>query len=403
MTGRFQQTMVKRGTGLPDVADAEDFIVFGQPQILDDEIDEVVECLRSGWIGTGPKVQQFEQEFATFKGVDDCAALASCTAALHLSLLLANLKPGDEVITSALTFCATANAIVHAGGRPVLADIDAATMNVDPLQVEAAITERTRAIVPVHFAGRPCEMDALTAIAERHGLRLIEDCAHGIEAEYQGRGVGTFGDFGCFSFYATKNVTTAEGGMLIAGSRDHLDRIRTLSLHGQSYDAWQRANDQTFRIPGAVAIGYKYNMTDLQAAIGIHQLRRISVNWQRRRAIWSDYMEALRAAPVELPPAPQADSRHACHLFTLLIDEARCGIDRAAFLDGMTERGIGVGVHYPSLGEQPVYQERFGWRAEQWPNACRTGRQTVSLPLGPALSAADVSRVIDAVLDTLRV
>jgi dTDP-4-amino-4,6-dideoxygalactose transaminase len=380
--------------------DTED-IVFGQPQILEDEIAEVVACLRSGWIGTGPRVGRFERDFAAFKGVERAAAVGSCSAALHLSLGAARIEPGDEVITSALTFCSTVNSILHAGGRPVLADVDPRTMNLDPRDVAARITPRTRALVPVHFAGRPCAMDPLLEMASRHGLRVIEDCAHAIEADYHGKGTGTIGDFGCFSFYATKNLTTGEGGMVLARRPQDLDDISRLALQGLSKDAWSRFQDAGHKHSYAVHVGYKYNMMDLQAAIGIHQLRRLEGNWHRRAEICSRYQDALDDLPVALPAAPEPDTRHAFHLFTLLIDQSRAGISRDDFLDAMKRLGIGVGVHYLSIAEHPIYRELFGWQPEDWPAACRIGRQTISLPLSPKLTEADIERVIRAVRNTL--
>jgi dTDP-4-amino-4,6-dideoxygalactose transaminase len=377
-------------------------LVFGQPQILDEDIEEVVACLRSGWIGTGPRVAQFERDFAELKGGAHVAAVSSCSAALHLSLLTVGLEPGDEVITSPLTFCSTVNAIIHAGARPVLADIDPVTMNLEPREVAARVSRRTRAIVPVHFAGRPCDMDAIDAIASRHGLRVVEDCAHAIEAEHRGRPIGTLGDFGCFSFYATKNATTGEGGMVIARREDDLHRIRTLSLHGLSSDAWQRFQGGASGPARAVEIGFKYNMTDLQAALGIHQLRRVASNWKRRREVWARYSEALAGLPLSLPAPHQSSTRHACHLYPVLIDPRTAGITRDGFVETMTALGIGVGVHYVSLPEHPVYQQRFGWDPAEWPAAMRVGRTTVSLPLGPALTDDDVERVVRAVELTCR-
>jgi dTDP-4-amino-4,6-dideoxygalactose transaminase len=373
------------------------FIVFGAPQIEQDEIAEVVRCLESGWIGTGPRVAQFEREFAAYKGQPFAAGVSSCTAAMHLSVLAAGIGEGDEVITTPMTFCASINAIIHAGATPVLADVDPQTMNIDPAEVEAKITPKTKAILLVHFAGRACDMQALTEIAARHKLKLIEDCAHAIETEYRGRAAGTFGDFGCFSFYATKNVTTGEGGIVITRREEDLARIKMLALHGMSKDAWRRFSDEGYKHYFVVETGFKYNMMDLQAALGIHQLRRVESNWRRREEIWKRYSEAFAHLPVTLPAEPEPDTRHAYHLYTILIDKARAGINRDSFLDAMTASNIGVGVHYLSVPEHPVYQDKFGWRPEDYPHAMRIGRQTVSVPLSAKLSDAEVSRVIAAV------
>lgn len=373
------------------------FLVFGSPLIGEAEIEEVVDCLQSGWLGTGPKVAQFESNFASYKGAEHAVAVNSCTAALHLAILAAGLKPGDEVITSPLTFCATVNAIIHAGATPVLADVDAASMNIDPNAVAAKITPRTRAILPIHFAGRPCDMDALCGLAQRHNLKIIEDCAHAIETEYRDRKAGTFGDFGCFSFYVTKNVVTGEGGMVITRNEEDATRIKILALHGMSKDAWNRFGDEGYKHYQIVECGFKYNMMDIQAALGIHQLEQVEQNWLRRQEVWDRYSEAFRDLPVESPAAVEQDTKHGYHLFTLLVDEQRAGITRDAFMAAMAAENIGVGVHYLGIPEHPYYQERFGWRPEDYPIATRIGRQTVSLPLSPKLSKDDVEDVVAAV------
>jgi dTDP-4-amino-4,6-dideoxygalactose transaminase len=377
------------------------FLVFGTPAIEDAEIREVVASMESGWLGTGPKVARFENDFKTYKGAPYAAAVNSCTAALHLSMLAAELAPGDEVITTPLTFCATVNAIIHAGGTPVLADVDPVTMNIDPVQVEAKITPKTKAIIPVHFAGRPCDMDALCDIAARYNLKLIEDCAHAIETEYKGRKAGTFGDFGCFSFYVTKNITTGEGGMILTRAEADANRIKVLALHGMSKDAWKRFSDEGYKHYQVVEAGFKYNMMDLQAAIGIHQLQRVTPYWQRRQEIWHRYNQAFADLPISLPADPEPETVHGYHLYTILIDEARTGISRDAFLGAMTANNIGIGVHYMSIPEHPYYQERFGWNVEDYPHAMRIGRQTVSLPLSAKLTDADVEDVIAAVRQCL--
>jgi dTDP-4-amino-4,6-dideoxygalactose transaminase len=375
------------------------FLVFGSPLIDEAEIDEVVASMRSGWLGTGPKVARFEKDFRAYAQAQYAVAVSSCTAALQLSMRVAGLKSGDEVITTPLTFCATVNAIIHAGATPVLADVNEKTMNIDPNQIEAKLTPKTRAIVPVHFAGRACEMDAILDIAARHDLKVIEDCAHAIETEWHGKRAGTMGDFGCFSFYVTKNVTTAEGGMVIARNETDASRVKVLALHGMSHDAWKRYGDEGYKHYFVVDAGFKFNMTDLQAAIGIHQLRRVERNWRRREQIWNRYDAEFADLPLETPAKPQAQTRHAHHLYTILIDGSP--ISRDDFLNAMTQHNIGVGVHYMSIPEHPYYQKTFGWRPKQFPQAMRIGRSTVSLPLSAKLSDEDVSDVIRAVREVL--
>ncbi|MBP2677042.1 MAG: putative PLP-dependent enzyme involved in cell wall biosis [Deltaproteobacteria bacterium] len=375
----------------------ERFLVFGAPAIEDAEIREVVASLESGWLGTGPKVARFEEDFRRYKGAGHAVAVNSCTAALHLSMLAAGLSAGDEVITTALTFCATVNSILHAGATPVLADIDPRTMNLDPADVERKITPRTRALLPVHFAGRPCDMDALLGISRRHGLRVIEDCAHAIETEYRGGKAGTFGDFGCFSFYVTKNVATGEGGMILTRREEDAARIKVLALHGMTKDAWKRFGDEGYRHYQVVECGFKYNMMDMQAALGIHQLARVERNWERRREVWRRYDEAFADLPLTLPAPPEPETLHAFHLYTVLVDEEEAGISRDGFLNAMTAENIGVGVHYLSIPEHPYYAGRFGWNPEAYPNAMRVGRRTVSLPLSAKLTEGDVEDVIRAV------
>jgi dTDP-4-amino-4,6-dideoxygalactose transaminase len=374
----------------------EEFLVFGRPTIEEDEIQEVIACLRSGWLGTGPRVAQFEKEFRDYKGWGHPVALNSCTAALHLSLLAAGIGPGDEVITTAMTFCATVNAIIHTGATPVLADVDPVTMNIDPDQVASRITSKTRAVVPVHFAGRACRMDELCAVAAQHDLKIIEDCAHAIETEYKGKPAGSFGTYGCFSFYVTKNVVTGEGGMVLARDEEAAARIKVLGLHGMSKDAWKRFSDEGYRHYQVVECGFKYNMMDLQAAIGIHQLRRVEKNWNRRQEVWRRYNAELRDLPIGLPAEPEPDSRHAYHLYTLMIDEERTGVSRDRALTAMTKQNVGIGVHYLSIAEHPYYQRTFGWRPEDYPNAFKIGRQTLSIPLAANLTDKDVDDVIMA-------
>ena len=379
------------------VRPSEEFLIFGAPLISDEEEREILSCLRTGWLGTGPKVAQLEREFRDYKGAPYAVAVNSCTAALHLSMLAAGIGPGDEVITTALTFCATVNTIIHAGAKPVLVDVDPATFNIDPREVAAKITSHTKAVIPVHFAGLACDMDALVTIARRRGLMIIEDCAHAVETTYKGKQAGTFGNFGCFSFYVTKNMTTGEGGMILTTDERHADRLKILALHGMSKDAWRRFSDEGYKHYYVVECGYKYNMMDIQAAIGIHQLRRIQKNWERRQEIWATYQREFSGLPLTLPAQPDEGTRHAYHLYTVLIDPERTNLTRDQFIADMTAENIGVGVHYQSIPVHPYYQERFGWRPEDYPHSLRIGQQTVSLPLSPKLTDHDVADVIRAV------
>ena len=281
----------------------EDFLVFGAPLISEDEIAEVVATLRSGWIGSGPRVKQFERRFEEYVGVRHAVAVNSCTSALHLALHVLDIGPGDEVITTPYTWCSTANVIVHRGARPVFVDVDRATGNMDPARIEPAVTKRTRAILPVHLGGRACDMDAIMEIAQRRGLKVIEDAAHALEATWKGRRAGSIGDCGAFSFYATKNVTTAEGGMAVTADAALAERLRILSLNGTSADAWKRFQADGPSHVQVVEAGYKYNMTDIQAALGLKQLEKVERYLEHRDRLWRFYDEALAGLPL-IRPAP---------------------------------------------------------------------------------------------------
>ncbi|MBL3582528.1 DegT/DnrJ/EryC1/StrS family aminotransferase [Oleidesulfovibrio alaskensis] len=375
----------------------ESFLVFGQPLIEQDEIDEVVDSMHKAWIGTGPKVHQFERDFAAYKGVAHAAAVNSCTAALHLACLTLDLAPGDEVITTAMTFCASVNAIIHAGGTPVLADADPVTLNISAETIAPHIGPRTRAIMVVHYAGRCCDMDPIMELARKHGLIVIEDCAHAIESEYKGRKAGTIGHIGCFSFYATKNIVTGEGGMIISDDKAAIDRCKIMALHGMSADAWARFSDAGYKHYQVVDHGFKYNMMDIQAAMGIHQLRRVEEYWKRRACIWQKYNEGLAGLGIGLPADAEAHTRHAYHLYTIRVSAACCGVERDAMLEALRAHNIGVGVHYLAVPEHPYYRRRFGWDPADTPVATAYGRETVSLPLSPKLSDGDVDDVIEAI------
>ena len=326
-----------------------EFLIFGSPALEEAEIQEVVATLRSGWIGTGPKVARFEEEFRRYIGAPHAMALNSCTAALHLSMIAAGVGPGDEVVTVPHTFAASANAIVHTGATPVFVDVDVRTQNMDAARLPAAITAKTKAILPVHFAGRPADMDAINDVARRHGLLVIEDAAHATEGVYHGRRVGTLGDAACFSFYVTKNLVTGEGGMVTTSRADWAEKIQTYGLHGLSKGAWKRYSDEGFVHYQVLFPGFKYNMTDLQAALGIHQLARVEANLRRREEIWRRYDEAFAELAFELPPAPAPGARHARHLYTLRVETGRSLASRDRLLAALHAEGIGAGVHYRAL------------------------------------------------------
>jgi dTDP-4-amino-4,6-dideoxygalactose transaminase len=379
----------------------EKYLVFGSPEILEPEIDEVVATLRSGWIGTGPKVAAFEKAFRDYMGASCSVAVHSCTAALHLAMVAIGLKPADEVIVPSMTFAATANAVIHAGCKPVLADVDRQTMCLDPADVERKITPRTRAIIPVHFGGRACNMEALCDIATRHSLKIIEDCAHAVETLYHGRHVGTIADFGAFSFYVTKNVVTGEGGMVTTANPEWAARIKTLALHGLSADAWKRFSDEGFKHYEVTEPGFKYNMMDLQAALGIHQLRRVEENLVRRRDLWARYDDVFADLPVFLLPPEEKGTRHARHLYTLLLDIDRLRVSRDEVQLALHRQRIGTGIHYRALHLHQYYREAFGYARGDLPNTEWISDRTLSLPLSPKLTDDDVQDVIFTVQRTL--
>lgn len=381
-----------------------EFLVFGSPRIEEDEIAEVVAALRSGWIGMGPRTLQFERDFAAYVGAKHAIAVNSCTAALHLALIAAGVGPGDEVITTPMTFAATANVIVHQGATPVFADIDRRTHNIDPARVAAKITPRTKALMPVHMHGRPADLDPLLALARQHNLTVIEDAAHAAEAIYRGRHVGSVGHFTAFSFYATKNITTGEGGMLTTDDDAAAARLRLLRLHGISKDAWKRYSADGFIPYETIEPGFKYNMLDLTAALGLHQLRRVEKNLALRERYVALYNEAFAELPgVTIPalePVGRGD-RHAQHLYPIVLDLDALTIARPAFITALQERNIGTGIHFTAVHLHQYYRERFGFARGDLPEAEYVSDRTVSLPLSPALTERDVDDVIEAVTEVL--
>jgi len=369
-------------------------VEFARPRLDDAEIREVVAALESGWLSSGPRVHEFEQAFAAFTGASHAIAVNSCTAALHLSLLAAGIGAGDEVVTSPLTFCATANVVLHAGGTPVFADIDPVTMNVDPRAVEAAITGRTRALLPVHFAGRPADMPALRRVADRSGLVIVEDAAHCVDATVGNERVGAIGDFTCFSFYATKNLTTGEGGMITTASAERAEWMRVAALHGMSKDAWSRYSRASGPLYDIVMAGFKYNMTDVQAALGLRQLQRLPEMQARRLEIWNRYDEELADLPLTRPAPPAPGTTHSRHLYTVLVDSEATGCSRDALRQALRERGIATSVHFTALHLFPFYADRLGLERGMFPNAEYVSDRTVSLPFSASLTNADVDHVV---------
>jgi dTDP-4-amino-4,6-dideoxygalactose transaminase len=377
----------------------DEFLIFGQPCLGEEEIAEVVETLRSGWIGTGPRAQQFEKEFAEYVGAQHAISLNSCTAGLFLSLVALDIGPGDEVITTPLTFAATANVIEHVGARPVFVDIDPLTLNLDPRQIKAAVTERTRAIIPVHFGGLPCDMETLLEIADSASLQLIEDAAHAVGARHEGKMVGSIGGLSAFSFYANKNLTTAEGGMLTTDDADLEARIRLLHLHGLERDAWKRFRTRSRMSSDIVLPGYKFNMTDIAAAIGIHQLRKQERFLEIRESHARCYDEAFADLPVSRQPRPRDldTNRHGLHLYTLVLTPGRWRAHRNDVISALLAENIGAAAHYRTIHTQSYYRKKYGFQPNDYRNAYRISEHILSLPLTPGMSAGDVQDVIEGV------
>jgi dTDP-4-amino-4,6-dideoxygalactose transaminase len=374
----------------------DDFLIFGAPTISEDEIEAVVATLRSRWIGTGPRAKEFESRFADYVGVEHAVAVNSCTSGLHLGLYACGVGRGDEVITTALTWCATSNVILHLGARPVFVDVDPRTGNIDPQRIEAALTERTRAILPVHLGGRACDMDAIMDLAERRGLVVVQDAAHAIESTWRGRKIATYGNCTAYSFYPNKNITCGEGGMVATRDAPLAERLRILSLHGVSADAWKRFSSTGPLRVQLLEPGFKYNLPDMLAALGLKQLEKIEPWLRRREEIWARYDRELARLPLLLPPPPDRDSRHARHLYQVAVDTERTDVSRDALREALRQHNIGTGLHYEALHLHPFYREHFGTGRGMLPHAERFSDTTLSLPLSGGLADADVLDVIRA-------
>ncbi len=375
----------------------ESYLIFGSPMILKEEMDEVLDSMRSCWLSTGPKVTRFENLIKKYLKSKFVKGVNSCTAAMHLSLIVSKIGPGDEVITTPLTFSATANVISHVGAKPVFADVEKDTGNIDVLEIEKKITKKTKAIMPVHLYGRPCKMDEILKLARKYNLIVIEDAAHALGASYKGKKIGTIGDFTCFSFYATKNLTTGEGGIISTRNKKWADLIEMYALHGMSKGAWKRYSDKGYSHYLIKVPGYKYNMMDLQAGIGIQQFNKFEKMQKRRKEIWGMYNKAFSDLPLILPTPTEKDDVHAYHLYTILIKPEKLKINRDLFLKALHEENIGIGVHFISLHIHPYYKNLYKLQKNDFPNASFISDRTISLPLSGKLTNQDVSDVISAV------
>jgi len=393
-------------------AGSDHFLPFALPFIEEEEMSEVLDVLKSGWVTTGPRVKLFEREFAEYIGCKHAIAVNSCTAALHLALEAIGIGEGDEIITSPMTFAATAEVIHYFKAKPVFVDINPVTMNLDVKLLENTVQrkfesgggKRLKAIIPVHYAGYPCDMEAIMALASRFDLKIIEDAAHAFPTSYKRRMIGTLGDITCFSFYATKCITTAEGGMVTTENEEWADRMRIMSLHGISKDAWKRYTAEGSWYYEIVAPGYKYNLTDIAAALGVAQLKKADIFMKRRRQIANMYHEAFQELnELDLPLANEGEegTTHSWHLYVIRLNLPQIQIDRNKFIDELRRKGIGTSVHFIPLHIHPYYRETYGYQPDDFPVTYETYKRIISLPIYAKMSDGDVERVVEAVKDVL--
>ena len=374
-----------------------DFLPFNLPSIGKEEEDEVLDTLRSGWLTTGLKTQNFEQIFRDYAGCRNAVALNSCTAALYLALEGLGIGEGDEVITTPVTFAATANVIVHRRAKPIFADINPETLNIDPEEIAKKITSKTKAIIPVHLAGQPCEMGRINDLAKEHGIHVIEDAAHALGAEYDEEKIGSGKNASCFSFYPNKNITTIEGGMLCTNDDSLAKKVRIMSLHGMSKGAWQRYAASGNLHWEVIYPGYKYNMTDVQASLGIHQLKKIDAFMEARNNYTKVYNNHLRDVPEISLPKTINSIRHARHLYVIILNIEMLRVSRDDFMAALKAENIGVGLHFKSLHLHPYYRDTFGFKPSDFPRAAKISERIISLPLYPKMTLNDVECVIGAV------
>jgi dTDP-4-amino-4,6-dideoxygalactose transaminase len=375
-------------------------IVFGKPQIDKKEKKNLIKVMNSGWIGTGPLVEKFEKKFKEYKNSKYSISLNSCTAALHLSLICLGIKKNDEIITTPLTFCSTVNSIIHAGGTPILADIDPKTLNIDVEKIEQKITRKTKAIILVHFAGLPCDIEKICNLAKKYNLKIIEDCAHAIEAKYKKKDVGNFGDVGCFSFYVNKNITTGEGGMAIMKSKQIEQKFRFLRLHGISKDAWKRHSPESlsantkYQNYDLYYPGFKFNMIDIQASIGLAQLTKIKKFWLKRKKIYDNYSKKLIDLPIKFQQKLSVDYKHAYHLFVFHLDKEKTKKNRTQLINYLSKNKIGFGIHYKAINDLHYYKKKYQWNKATAPIAFEISQNIISLPLYPNLKKNQMEYII---------
>jgi len=375
----------------------KNMLSYNRPSIGKEEIEEVTESLVSGWITTGPKVREFENEVCDYLGCRKAVAVNSCTSALHMALAVENISRGDEVITSPFTFVSTVNVIEYQGAKPVLADINEDTFNLDPVNLEEKINKNTKAIIPVHYGGQSCEMDEIMEISEKYDLKVIEDAAHAFGAEYRGKKVGTVGDYTCFSFYATKNLTTSEGGMITTDHHDKIDELRKLSLHGMSRDAWKRYKTAGSWYYDITSLGFKYNMTDLQASMGLHQLKKFEDMQERRYDIVERYNKSFKKIDEIKIPYVKENMKHAWHIYSMQIKNEFLKIDRDEFIEALKSENIRTSVHFIPIHMHSYYKKKYGYDPEDFPISKKVYEGDISLPLYPMMTDLDVDDVINGV------
>ena len=376
------------------------FLPFHRPSIEDDEINEVIDTLKSGWITTGPKTKLFEQRFCEYVGCQHAIAVNSCTAALHLALVAAGIGQGDEVITTPYTFAATGEVILMVGAKPIFVDVLQESFNIDPAEIKKAVTSNTKAIIPVHFAGYPCRMSEIIEIAREYNLKVIEDAAHAIGAKYENKKIGNIADITAFSFYAIKNITTGEGGMITTNDNGLAEKMRILSLHGISKNAWKRYSGNGSWYYDILYAGYKYNMMDIQASLGIHQLAKVDKFLTIRQKYAQMYHDAFSDIPGIKTPAPYDNGRHAWHLYVIQLDPDVLSIGRNQFIEALKAENIGTSVHFIPLHLHPYYRKTYGYKLGDYPRAERIYSNAISLPLFPKMTEEDVKDVINAVKKT---